>query len=201
MLPRRSLLIPSIVRTIRWCARVTGVLLLIGLTVLWVEGDGVSRRILIPHRANAPHVELESKNSRVFVRVTFGWPFEERFQYICGLSVSHESEPNDRCGFALSLKSVVVPPLDQISYERLVLAGDPRATDPATRAFSLKTYTAVVPYWCLCLLASIPMIPPTTRYVIHLHRKRQGLCVSCGFNLRATPDRCPECGRRRTHTN
>jgi hypothetical protein len=40
------------------------------------------------------------------------------------------------------------------------------------------------------LLPSISTVMYTRRY----QRKRRGLCAECGYDLRATPDRCPECG-------
>lgn len=57
---------------------------------------------------------------------------------------------------------------------------------------------AAVPYWALVLGAAV--LPALwlghTAYtrILGRWRRRGGLCAGCGYDLRATPDRCPECG-------
>ena len=48
--------------------------------------------------------------------------------------------------------------------------------------------------WAVILTA----IPPAVFLVLRLlfrSRKDNGICDSCGYDLRATPRRCPECGK------
>jgi hypothetical protein len=54
-----------------------------------------------------------------------------------------------------------------------------------------------LPYWALA--AATGLLPAA--YVVATARRRRkrrrqgrGLCPACGYDLRATPDRCPECG-------
>ena len=54
-----------------------------------------------------------------------------------------------------------------------------------------------LPAWFVILVTAI--LPAMRllgyrRYRRYRHRIAAGLCLSCGYDLRATPDRCPECG-------
>jgi hypothetical protein len=78
---------------------------------------------------------------------------------------------------------------------RLWIAADPDRLDVT---FPLKTsgylwWTA--DYWKLTIIAiAVPCLRLSASLRQMRRRNRLGLCHACGYDLRATPERCPECG-------
>ena len=53
-----------------------------------------------------------------------------------------------------------------------------------------------VPFWgAVALLSVLPITWLALRIYAQNIRARAGFCRSCGYDLRGTPDRCPECGQ------
>jgi len=63
--------------------------------------------------------------------------------------------------------------------------GDPTETD----------WAVVIPMWLPSLLLLILPLIQISKYVRGGRRIALGCCRSCGYDLRASPDRCPECGK------
>jgi hypothetical protein len=53
-----------------------------------------------------------------------------------------------------------------------------------------SVYEIFLPHWALTVL---PLLWTVIRWSRH-RRRAATCCIACGYDLRATPDRCPECG-------
>lgn len=81
---------------------------------------------------------------------------------------------------------------------------DPPSFDGATGAspgsFLARSYAAVVPYPLLAAATVMLPLAAVIRWARRrrkLLRERTGLCSRCGYDLRASAGRCPECGQPR----
>lgn len=73
------------------------------------------------------------------------------------------------------------------------------AQPPFQRSFSQHLIS--LPYWLLSLCMIILPLAYARQWKRRVRRARTGHCPACGYDLRATPDRCPECGETAiTHT-
>jgi hypothetical protein len=86
------------------------------------------------------------------------------------------------------------PPTGEIDW--LGFSAHSGRTDPSTnsRFGGNRPYlTVIVPHWMTALLAGVLPATWATR-TYRARRYAAGRCRRCGYDLRATPDRCPECG-------
>jgi len=81
-----------------------------------------------------------------------------------------------RIGFVFNSQTRLLPPATSL-------------TNPPDRSLSIA-----VPFWFLMILAALLAIPRLTRRVERDRRVAAGCCTRCGYDLRATPEKCPECG-------
>jgi hypothetical protein len=70
-----------------------------------------------------------------------------------------------------------------------------RGWDDWSYAHMSHVQAAAVPHWLLALVLAASPIGGLARLCWRRRRWGAGLCKGCGYDMRATPQRCPECGR------
>jgi hypothetical protein len=160
-------------------ATVFSMFLCVGTAVMWARSLCVAEMI---HAGGASgHVVVSGGGQLAFVLRTDVKPE----------SPAYERSPDD-LPFA-DAREYVEPrclgPLGGRSYEALgvLLCYGPVDT------YGSFFVVAVIPYWGLLVLgALLPVL--RSRLLLRRRRRPPGACPACGYDLRATPDRCPECG-------
>ncbi len=67
-----------------------------------------------------------------------------------------------------------------------------RRGQPGTSWFTSDVINANIPCWFLAILTAA--LPTRALFRLARRHRRPGFCRTCGYDLRATPNRCPECG-------
>jgi hypothetical protein len=74
----------------------------------------------------------------------------------------------------------------------------------ASRSVAFRCRQITVPRWFLMACAAAPALTISGKAVARSIRQRNrisGICATCGYDLRESPDRCPECGTANPASN
>jgi hypothetical protein len=89
------------------------------------------------------------------------------------------------------------------AYMRPGIHGDPQNGLVSVRWVSFQRYSQpgymigyalVIRLWIVALTTSVLPLIWLQKRIVNRRREMTGFCRNCGYDLRATPDRCPECG-------
>jgi hypothetical protein len=158
-----------------------------------------------PPRSIWKHTEYLGYNRLQFVdtgrdfKIAFELPYtiDSRGVY-ANVEVYHASFPY--IGNGSGIRNNFLEP--SLVYDQPLLAGWMHGgfgyVSAADKEYGFNYHAWLAPMWCLSIIFALL---PAARFrgaIIKATRGRRrqsrGLCVICGYDLRATPDRCPECG-------
>ncbi len=142
-----------------------------------VEGAFALQQRVID-RSYAPHEET-----------AFIWQFDDLIDGT-GLPTYERSPPTTR-GWRPPMAAEPCFPQGTVRWFQWYTSSPPGA---APSGPGIKRWGVAVPYWSVVLATLLYPAIGIWRFRVRCRQRRQGLCLRCGYDLRASTDRCPECG-------
>lgn len=188
-------------------ASVLSLLLCLATAVLWVRsywrGVGVSREECDSHMLSIASSGVSIADGRVRIHRR-SMQFEGRLAYdrwaprsLVNFSIS-TVPVQYRFRTLLSHLAVRINSGRNIGDEFAGLQSTANRTHPtsliASGKYVVSTHEAIVPIGYVALLLFLLGLPAIYQVRRRLLAVRPGHCAACGYDLRASTDRCPECG-------
>ncbi|HEY7117818.1 MAG TPA: hypothetical protein VH475_14615 [Tepidisphaeraceae bacterium] len=190
-----------VIRVVLW--GVKGVLLTVcvGTLVLWpwsCAGDAIAfaRDSVVDGEVTRYHgIQVGSVDGRLWITWSAG---ELNFRYDPQEANTTWIYPRVKQGWHWGTL-VAAPPWENSWDQRSEYGGFARYSDASSGPAGRRTTRAVsTPLWAIALTTGIWPIPSlflTIRRWLRARRHRLACrCPACGYDLSATPERCPECG-------
>jgi 4-amino-4-deoxy-L-arabinose transferase-like glycosyltransferase len=169
----------------------------------WLAGDGTvsdSQFVLHLHMWTSARGALQFRNFRTEMDGPMTWIFSTPFDRKPALSVGWHRSSADAAATAANLTT---PRTFGFGHERKhveqeLSLGETRAGFPRQPGIPWviqDEHVVVVPHWLPLILTAIAPASRCRAWLRNRTQRRQrGRCAKCGYDLRATPQRCPECG-------
>jgi hypothetical protein len=168
---------------------VVSLLLCVAACVLWARSFVWYERVM--WASPDKYRRVQSLNGRLVFELTTGYPLKNASSLTSERVNDDQKDIDWAVGLAdgwQSNKDVVDWKLGSFAY-----AASSARYFPAQR-IATRVRMLVIPYWAV--VAATAILPSTAllRMMRRMTRRRRGLCRNCGYDLRASSERCPECG-------
>lgn len=206
------------------CTRLGAALLLIatvGLVVLWARSRHSMDELIFTTRSHRL-IDVSSFRGKLDLVLVKGWPNAERVRFLAASPAPVAEYPEaypappyalpDTSGVGIDVKSWAGVVVERATWTVHLNADgtahwcipgsvdwDYWSSGPPQDSGEMLGTTVEVPYWVLCSLLVCPLVISSLLLAFSAARRwrrmRQRRCLACGYDLRASTERCPECGR------